>query len=528
MDYFRILNLKKEPFSNSPEPEFFYRAGKHEGCLQKLELAIRLRRGLNIVIGEVGTGKTTLCRQLILKMGISDEDREQIECHLILDPSFSTPLQFPKTVGTMLGVADPDGPEDEWQLKESIKKYLFDKGVDQGRIVVLIVDEGQKIPEFCIELLREFLNYETNQYKLLQIVIFAQKEFQQFLREHSNFADRVNQYYFLEAFNFSETRRMIQFRLAKASESSEPPGIFTAGGVLAVYRATHGYPRKINTLCHQVVLTLIVQNKPRAGWFLVRSVVGRVSIAPRNRAGWAVAGSLAVLILLVVAFALGPHPGRINLASLLPRFQQPPRTSEVLASVEKKEQTPKAEQRPVTGPVTGPAVREQETTPTLVRPVSKKPPESLGKIRIKKGGTLWWMFTDIYGTFDINRFKMFARANPHIRDPNSVKGGELINFPALPVQPESLPSGTCWVRLTEKKSLDEVYQLLRSSQNLSQPIRLFPYWSSKEGIVYALFLRNVFTDRTSALNAIQRLPAPLTETAKIMNRWEKDTIFFSS
>ena len=65
MDYFRVFNLNKEPFSNSPDPDFFFQTKEHLGCLQKLELSIRLHRGLSVVLGEVGTGKTTLCRQLI-------------------------------------------------------------------------------------------------------------------------------------------------------------------------------------------------------------------------------------------------------------------------------------------------------------------------------------------------------------------------------------------------------------------------------------------------------------------------------
>ncbi len=63
MDYFRILNLKREPFSNTPDPELFYPSRNHVECLQRIEMAIRLKRGLNVVIAEVGTGKTTLCRQ---------------------------------------------------------------------------------------------------------------------------------------------------------------------------------------------------------------------------------------------------------------------------------------------------------------------------------------------------------------------------------------------------------------------------------------------------------------------------------
>ncbi len=70
MDYFNLLHLKKEPFSNSPEPEFLFSSPQHARCLQMLELAVRLRRGINLVIGDVGTGKTTLCRRLIQNLSV--------------------------------------------------------------------------------------------------------------------------------------------------------------------------------------------------------------------------------------------------------------------------------------------------------------------------------------------------------------------------------------------------------------------------------------------------------------------------
>ena len=189
MEYFRILNLSKEPFSNSPEPEFFYQSHQHVGCLQKLELAVRLRRGLNVVIGEVGTGKTTLCRQLIRRFG----DDDKVETHLLLDPHFSVPMEFLSTIAEMFNVEGTSDPGvTEWQLREGIKNYLFEEGVNRQKTVVLIVDEGQKIPDFCLEIMRELLNYETNEYKLLQIVIFAQTEFEDSLKRNPGIADRIS------------------------------------------------------------------------------------------------------------------------------------------------------------------------------------------------------------------------------------------------------------------------------------------------------------------------------------------------
>ena len=124
MDYFRILNLKKEPFSNSPDPEFFFHSRRHLECLQKLELSLLLRRGLNVVVGDVGTGKTTLCRQLIRRFTQKDE----VETHLILDPHVLKATEFLAAVTEMFTGQKPPAEKDDWQIKEQIKQYLFRKG----------------------------------------------------------------------------------------------------------------------------------------------------------------------------------------------------------------------------------------------------------------------------------------------------------------------------------------------------------------------------------------------------------------
>lgn len=267
MDYFQLLNLSKEPFSNSPDPEFFYPSPEHVSCLQKLELAIRLQRGLNVVVGAIGTGKTTLCRHLIREFSAD----KALETHLILNPDFNTPMEFLYSLAELFGLSAPlEAENSKWQIEESIKQYLFRKGVDETKTVILLIDEGQKMPPFCLEILRELLNYETNDHKLLQIVIFAQEEFQQTIAEHPNLADRINAYLVLAPLTFQETRNLLQFRLNQAKDGYKEPRLFTTAGLWALHRATKGYPRKIIHLSHRVLLTMIIQNRPKAGWFLVR------------------------------------------------------------------------------------------------------------------------------------------------------------------------------------------------------------------------------------------------------------------
>jgi general secretion pathway protein A len=308
MDYYSIINLDREPFSNSPDPAYFYHSRLHVDCLQKLELSLRLRRGLNVVVGEVGTGKTTLCRQLIQRFA---ED-ESFEPHLILDPEFPDAPSFLDAIAPMI-CGTPAGGGAPWEQKEQIKTALFEKGVEQDRTVVLIIDEGQKIQPPCLEILRELLNYETNEAKLLQIVIFAQTEFEAILADRDNLADRINLFHRLGALGFSDTRRMIRYRLAQAGSAPDSQMLFTFPGLWAIYRATGGYPRKIIHLCHKAVLAAIIQNRRRAGWFLVRSCAQRSYTRTARRPFFLRAGLLSALLMAVLFTAglsvdLSPWP----------------------------------------------------------------------------------------------------------------------------------------------------------------------------------------------------------------------------
>jgi len=269
MDYYRILQLDREPFSNSPDPGLFFMSRQHRKCLQTLEISLRLKRGLNVVCGDVGTGKTTICRQLVRILGGAD----RIESHLILDPTFGSPSAFLETLASMLIDGEPDfSDKNSSQIRELIKQSLFRDGVDEKKTIVLIIDEGQKIPVYCLEILRELLNYETNEYKLLQIVIFAQREFETVLKTYENFTDRINFKFHLGPLSFSDTRKMIEYRVAKSSLPEDVRKLFTFSGLLAVYMHTGGYPRKIVNLCHKIILAMIVKDSRMADWILVRAV----------------------------------------------------------------------------------------------------------------------------------------------------------------------------------------------------------------------------------------------------------------
>lgn len=507
MDYFRILNLRKEPFSNSPEPEFFFQAARHVDCLQKLELGIRLHRGLHVVTGPVGTGKTTLCRELIARLARGDGGGAPIETHLLLDPSFSSPPEFLSTAAGMFGIRMTPGEESEWQIKEDIKNDLFERGVRGGKTVVLIIDEGQKLPDFCIEILREFLNYETNDRKLLQIVIFAQDEFAAVLKARPNFADRVNLFYPLGPLSFPETRNMIRFRIRKASALEEaPPSLFTPAGLLAVYRLTGGYPRKIINLCHQVILALIIQNRSKAGWFLVHSCARRVEPARRRGWRWAAAGAAAAAVLVISLL-----PGRMDhRGSDEQRAALPPLSN---ASVEVK-------QTPV----------KETASPRREAPAKPQPmPGMLGTLTLQQGRTVWWRLRDIYGEAGKGTLDAIRRANPHIRNINRVSAGEKIHLPALRARSNPLDGGKYWVRVASGNRLEETYRTFEEYRALYSDLRFVPYWNSREGLVFAVVMKDGFENEETARGAAGKLPPALAPGARVAAaaHWKTDTVFFT-
>lgn len=265
MNPFEALCVEREPFSNTPDPQFLARTRQHATCLQELEISIRLRRGLNIVTGEIGTGKTTLCRSLVRSFA----GEAETDLHLMLDPQFASCEEFLRVLLAMLTRAEPEQDLGLWQLKEAIKQELFRQGMLMRRLVVLVVDEGQKMAPENLELLRELLNYETNSVKLLQIVIFAQRELEPVLDAMQNLKDRVNVLRRLAPLTLAETRAMIRHRLAVACSGQEAversARLFGPLAVLAVHRISGGSPRKIVRLCHKAMLEALVRGKSRVG-----------------------------------------------------------------------------------------------------------------------------------------------------------------------------------------------------------------------------------------------------------------------
>jgi len=259
MSYYKILGLETEPFSTSPDPQFFYQSKEHKSVLYRLRIAVELRRGLSLVLGDVGTGKTTLSRKLsqLLK---SDTG---LIMTMILNPIYESEKQFLADLAErfQITIATPnEGQPTVLDYLKAIEKFLFEKCVEENKTIVLLIDESQKLTDPCIEILRTILNYETNEYKILQLIIMGQMELLPRISAIKNLWDRISLKYMLNPLDEEEVKELIEFRLKQAGYASKYL-LFTDGAINAIYNQTQGYPRRIAMLCHDALEYLVMHNK---------------------------------------------------------------------------------------------------------------------------------------------------------------------------------------------------------------------------------------------------------------------------
>lgn len=270
MSYYRLLGCDKEPFSTSPDPNFFYLSKDHDSALTNILIELRLKRGLTVILGDIGTGKTTLSRKLVHEL----RQREDFIFYMLLNPQFETEQDFLQTLFHHFNI---ETTKDVSQMRRvemmnTIERFLLQKAVSEGKTLTLIMDEMQKVSESTLEVLRVFLNFETNEFKLLQVVLLGQLELVPKIRKMPNFYDRISFKYVLNPFDLDDTRKMIQYRLQRAGYSSHR-SLFTDEAVEEIHRYTMGYPRRITMACHKALKQLIIRKKERVDVEIVRELI---------------------------------------------------------------------------------------------------------------------------------------------------------------------------------------------------------------------------------------------------------------
>lgn len=243
--YLKHFGLRALPFSLTPDTEFFFKSPCHVEALNVLLVALRSGEGFIKVTGEVGLGKTLLCRRLLNTL----QDEQQFRTAYIPNPHLS-PGSMRLALSRELEIPLPRTPKTQDELLAWLNDALMEFA-QAGKQVVLCLDESQEIPFPTLEAVRLLTNLETEKRKLLQVVLFGQPELERKLNEQRlrQLRQRITFSYTLAPMNRDMVAAYVVHRMRVAGYRGPAP--FTAGALTTLSKASCGTPRLINILCHK-------------------------------------------------------------------------------------------------------------------------------------------------------------------------------------------------------------------------------------------------------------------------------------
>lgn len=269
MDYLDFYELNQEPFSNAPVSRFYYDSAQHSQALVRLMYALHAMKGLAVLVGHIGAGKTTLARRLLDAL----DEREYEAALLVIIHRDITSDWLLRRVAIQLGVEHPDG--DKLVLLSQLYRRLVEI-YESGKKAVVLIDEAQMLD--TKELMEEFrglLNLEVPERKLLSFVFFGLPEIEDNLRHDAPLAQRVALRVRLDPFDQQSTDAYVRHRLRMAGAQRT---IIDTDGVKMVHMASGGVPRLINTVCDNALLEGALNRKEVIDADLVRQVAKNLGL----------------------------------------------------------------------------------------------------------------------------------------------------------------------------------------------------------------------------------------------------------
>ncbi len=248
--YLEYYGLKEPPFNITPNPRFLFYSARHREAFNHLLYGVRERKGFVQLTGEVGAGKTTLCRALLEEL-----DPNKYSTALILNPVLDAD-------GLMKAIAMEFGINvkgmDRLETVASMNEFLL-KQMEQGKVSVLIIDEAQDLSNDLLEQVRLLSNLETDDLKLLQIILMGQPELRERLNDYSlrQLRQRIIVRYHLVPLKFAQVGEYIRHRLHVSGANGRPT--FTTPALWRVYRYSKGIPRLVNALADKCLLAGFVK-----------------------------------------------------------------------------------------------------------------------------------------------------------------------------------------------------------------------------------------------------------------------------
>lgn len=411
--YEHCYGLRKSPFHITPDPEFLFLSSSHKQALGALIYCVERRKGFVAVTGAVGVGKTT-----VLRSALSRYDPERVEVVYVLNPN----LTFHELVRVICGELGVPANDGDLAGNVAALHHALIKRHEQGKNVVLVIDEAQNTPVATLEDLRMLSNLESATEKFIQLVLVGQPELQRTLDlyELRQLKQRMVLRPVIRPLTMRESRRYIEYRLRKAGGTLE--SVFTPGAVRCLTRAARGFPRLLNILCDNALVNGYASDQKPVTAALareaIRDVEGRAERRGFPRWRW-VAAAAAALAAAGALYALEPlrvhlpargSPETSARASML--REAPQRGAGLAETPTPARRNERASEPPAASAAAGTRAERVLTTRT-----------------VKAGDNLERLSREVYGFTDDSLLQRIQRMNPAIRDVNRIDVGTTIRFP---------------------------------------------------------------------------------------------------
>ncbi|MDY0190397.1 MAG: AAA family ATPase [Desulfuromonas sp.] len=269
MEYTEHFGLERDPFSNAPDSRFYFDSEQHSQALIRFMRVIDANKGLAVLVGGIGSGKTTLARKLLDNLSVDLYESSL----LVMVHSGVTPEWILTRIAMQLGVVSPASD------RMTVLKQLYDRLIEinqEGRRAVVLIDEAQMLQtRGLMEEFRGLLNLEIPGKKLLNLIFFGLPEVEECLRLDEPLAQRVALRYYLHALDEQSTVAYIKHRLQVAGAKNM---LFSSPAVQLIYRYSGGVPRLINTLCDNCLFEAFMQKLPGVIPKIVQSIAGDLGL----------------------------------------------------------------------------------------------------------------------------------------------------------------------------------------------------------------------------------------------------------
>lgn len=445
--YAAHFGLTAEPFSLTPDPAFLYLSPDHAEALAGLKIGLESRRGLMLMIAEVGMGKTTLLYSML----------DQLDPQVHTAYLSNTRLSFDDLLRqALVDFGHPCAGRERIELLNALNTFLHERA-SVGETAALIIDEAQNLDEATFEDLRLLSNYETYTDKLLQIVLVGQPELDTKLSRPSlrQVTERVAVRCHINPLTTSESMRYLEHRLRVAGGST---ALFTPAALRLIVWKARGIPRRLNILCHSAMLFAYGRGATRVSFREARAAVrekqgrGLVTIIPRRRfiatpgtvseaQPWRIAAAAAAGIAFVLGYGGGYIGGRSDSDTPPPAAPRIMQMNEAAAAASTGDAPAAAPMAPIAPQVE--TVEAPSPAPSPERKASTELPAQVAvattdadhaafrEIVVPRGTSLSALAHQYYGDGSTKLMKRIRQLNPQIVDVDHIFAGDRLRLPPL-------------------------------------------------------------------------------------------------